>query len=155
MAPNTFKVAISIFNWPFGSTKSTLSVVFENSLNNEVEDECDTQNYIDSNDNLRWVLFSAGDVSVYSKLVEVPSPLHPLSIPSQSLLLSSSFLIFNLILVCSGGWEEAIHNVFESIWQLRRSNNPILLVQPHHGPPLWLSDIRSLLSLLLRQIETR
>ena len=83
MAPNTFEVALSIFNWPFSSTQNTLTIVFENSFTGKSGGGCNSQSYTDSTDNLRWVVLSSGDVSVYSKLVDVFPPPHPSpSLPS-------------------------------------------------------------------------
>lgn len=72
MAPNTFKVAVSISNWPFRTTKNKLRILFENMIDGDVEaNNCNMEYYEDDNDQLRWVLLHADGVALYAKMVEV------------------------------------------------------------------------------------
>jgi len=72
MAPNTFKLSMSVANWPFQTVQNVMRVWFENSAGGGGDgtlSPCVDSN-LNSNGNLRWMKLNVGGVSSYSQMVE-------------------------------------------------------------------------------------
>jgi len=70
MAPNTFKLAVYVSNWPFKSAANTMRVWFENSAGNGALSSCNVNSNANSGDNLRWLTLNIGGVTSYSQMVQ-------------------------------------------------------------------------------------
>jgi len=70
MAPSTFKLAVTVRDWPFRSTQNSMRVWFENSAGGTPLTSCNVDSNTNSDTNLRWLKLNVAGVSLYAQMVE-------------------------------------------------------------------------------------